>query len=136
MLNGEKFMVSGKRKRAVARAVIKPGNGKIIINRQPYELLQGFRKMMIEEPLSIAREKIGEIRFDIEVIVRGGGQEAQIEAARLAIAKALVKATNSKELKKAMSDYDKHLLVADTRRKEPYKPGDSKARSKRQKSYR
>ena len=32
--------------------------------------------------------------------------------------------------------YDRQLLVADVRRKEVYKPGDSKARSKRQKSYR
>ena len=42
----------------------------------------------------------------------------------------------SEELKKAFVAYDKTLLVADTRRKEPYKPGDSKARAKRQKSYR
>ena len=59
-----------------------------------------------------------------------------IEASRLAIARALVEATKSKELKKAFIDYDRNMLVADTRRKEPYKPGDSKARSKRQKSYR
>ena len=48
---------------------------------------------------------------------------------------ALVEFTNSDKLKKAFSDYDKNLLVADTRRKEAYKPGDSKARKKRQKSF-
>ena len=44
--------------------------------------------------------------------------------------------TKSAELKKAFLSYDRGLLVADTRRKETYKPGDSKARAKRQKSYR
>jgi len=48
----------------------------------------------------------------------------------------LVAAHLSKELRKAFADYDKFLLVADIRRKEAYKPGDSKARRKRQKSYR
>jgi len=44
--------------------------------------------------------------------------------------------TKSDDLKKAFSEYDKNLLVADIRRKEPNKPGDSKARKKRQKSFR
>jgi small subunit ribosomal protein S9 len=54
----------------------------------------------------------------------------------LAIARALVEFTKNEELKKAFASYDKNLLVADTRRKEAYKPGDSKARKKRQKSFR
>ncbi|HUS49750.1 MAG TPA: 30S ribosomal protein S9, partial [Candidatus Paceibacterota bacterium] len=74
--------------------------------------------------------------FNINVKIKGGGQESQIEAARLAIAKALVNFTKSPELKKAFLDYDRNLLVADIRRKEAYKPGDSKARRNRQKSYR
>jgi len=40
------------------------------------------------------------------------------------------------ERRKAFADYDKFLLVADIRRKEAYKPGDSKARKKRQSSKR
>src|SRR3989344_1099376 len=52
-------------------------------------------------------------------------------------AKAIVQLTNSKELKKKYLDYDRHLLVADTRYKEPRKFGThSRARAKRQKSYR
>ena len=70
------------------------------------------------------------------VNVNGGGSESRIEASRLAIARALVEFTKSKELKKSFSSYDKNLLIADTRRKEAYKPGDSKARRKRQKSFR
>ena len=99
-------------------------------------------KAVIEEPIRIAKENIGELNYDIEVTMRGGGQEGQIEAARLAIAKAIVAilkkedAKKAEQLRKAYMMYDKTLLVADIRRKEAYKPGDSKARAKRQKSYR
>lgn len=131
-----RIVVSGKRKESVARATISEGKGIITINKRPVSLLPELRKLMIEEPLSIAREKLGEIKFDISVSVKGGGQESQVEASRLSIARALVKATKSKELEKAFLAYDRNLMVADTRRKEAYKPGDSKARRKRQKSYR
>ncbi|MBI2630483.1 30S ribosomal protein S9 [Candidatus Pacearchaeota archaeon] len=132
----DKIVSSGKRKRSVAKAVALPGSGKVTINKVPYQLLPLVRRLMIEEPLRIAKEKFGSLNYDINVRVRGGGQESGIEAARLAIARVLVEATKSKELKKAYSDYDRNLIVADIRVKEAYKPGDSKARAKRQKSYR
>ncbi|MBM3233622.1 30S ribosomal protein S9 [Candidatus Pacearchaeota archaeon] len=132
----EKIVTSGKRKSAVARAVIKEGSGKITINKKPYQHLEIMKRLMIEEPLRIASEKLGGLKFDIDIMARGGGQESQIEASRLAIARALVEATKSSELRKAYLLYDRSMLVADTRRKEAYKPGDSKARAKRQKSYR
>ena len=131
----EKIVVSGRRKRSVAKAVIYKGDGKIRINKMPYEFLPLMRKLMIEEPIRIAKE-LGIGNFDIDVKIKGGGIESGIEAARLAVARALVKASKSKELKKAFLAYDRNLLVADTRVKETYKPGDSKARAKRQKSYR
>lgn len=131
-----RIIAVGKRKESVARAIVKEGSGKIRINKVPYEFFPFIKRLMIEEPLEIAREKLGDIKFDIEVNVRGGGASSQIQAARLAIAKALVEATKSNELKKAYLAYDRSLLVADVRRKEQYKPGDSKARAKRQKSYR
>jgi ribosomal protein S9 len=131
------LIVAGKRKTSIAKARISDGNGKITINNFPYEsLLSRFHILMIREPLDIAKKVLGEIKFNISVEVRGGGTESRIEASRLAVAKSIVKFTKSAELRKAYSEYDKTLLVADTRRKEPYKPGDSKARSKRQKSYR
>lgn len=132
----DKIVVSGKRKRSVARAVIFKGEGRVTINRAPYEFLPKLRKFMIEEPLKIAEDVLGKIDYDISVSVKGGGVESGIEAARLAIARALVEATKSRVLRKAFLEYDRNLLVADTRVKEPYKPGDSKARRKRQKSYR
>jgi len=47
-----------------------------------------------------------------------------------------MKFSKSKDLERAYSNYDWSLLTADVRRKEAYKPGDSKARRKRQKSFR
>ncbi len=130
------LIVSGKRKSSIAKAIITPGSGKITINNVPYQILYEFHRLAIEEPLMIAKKTLKNVEFDIKVRVQGGGREGQIEAARLAIAKALVQKTKSEALKKALSKYDKYILVADVRRKEAYKPGDSKARSKRQTSYR
>ncbi|MBI2449017.1 30S ribosomal protein S9 [Candidatus Pacearchaeota archaeon] len=132
----KEIIVSGKRKTAVAKAIIKPGGGKILINNIPYENLNMLHIYAIREPVDIAKNILGNFNFDIVVNVKGGGHEGQIEAGRLAIAKGLVAITKSNKLKEAFFNYDKHLLVADTRRKETYKPGDSKARAKRQKSYR
>ena len=132
----EKIVVSGKRKSAVAKATIREGTGRVTVNKKPYENLPYFRKLMIEEPLELTKKVLGNFNFDIDASARGGGQESQIEAARLAIAKALVKFTKSNELRKTFLSYDRNLLIADVRRKEAYKPGDSKARRKRQKSYR
>ena len=132
-----KITLSGKRKTAIAKATIKDGTGIVIVNKQPYTTLQSiFHRLLIKEPLEIAKTVLGDLKFDITVTVSGGGNESQIEAARLAIAKAIFHYTKSQDLKKAFVEYDRNMLVADTRRKEPYKPGDSKARSKRQKSYR
>jgi small subunit ribosomal protein S9 len=136
------IIVSGKRKMAVAKATIRDGEEKITINQRPYSQLDIFNRLRIEEPIRIAKEQLGELKFNIQVKVSGGGKEGQVEASRLAIARAIVEAVRqeSKEkadtLKKAYTVYDRNLLVADTRRKEAYKPGDSKARAKRQKSYR
>ncbi len=130
------IMVGGKRKRAIAKARIQDGNGRVLINKKPYENFDFFKKLEIQEPIEIAKKVLGNFNFDINVNVKGGGQESQIHASRLAISRALVEFTKSDELKKAFIRYDKNLLIADTRRKEAYKPGDSKARRKRQKSFR
>jgi small subunit ribosomal protein S9 len=132
----DRIVTSGKRKAAVARAVLVEGSGKIRINNKDYTTMQIFNKLKIEEPIRISENVLGKINFDASINVIGGGEKSQIEAARLALAKAIVKFTNSEELTKAFLDYDRNLLVADVRRKEIYKPGDSKARKKRQSSKR
>jgi len=135
-MGNKKIIVSGKRKSAIAKARISEGEGKITINRKNYKTLQEFDRLKIEEPLRIAKNVLGELNFDIFVKVSGGGEKGQIDAARLAIAKAIITFTKSTKLRKAYLDYDKNLLVADIRRKEAYKPDDSKARKKRQSSKR
>jgi len=130
------LMISGKRKTSIAKARVIPGNGKIIVNNMSHTNLPMMHKLLIEEPIRIAKKTLKNIDFDVIIKIKGGGRESQIEAARLALAKALVEKTKSQPLKKAFMEYDKHLLIADVRRKEAYKPGDSKARAKRQTSYR
>lgn len=131
-----KIVTSGKRKTAVARAMATEGSGKITINGRDYKNLHMFDRLQIEEPVRIAEKILGKLSFDIKVHVKGGGEKGQIEASRLALARAMVKFTGSKELEKAFSEYSWDLLIADIRRKEVYKPGDSRARAKRQSSKR
>jgi small subunit ribosomal protein S9 len=131
-----KIITSGKRKRSVARAIISEGQGKITINKRDYKTLPNFDRLKIEEPLRIANKILGKINFNVMITVKGGGEKGQVEASRLALAKAISKFANSEELTKAFLAYDRNLLIADVRRKEPNKPGDSKARAKRQSSKR
>ena len=131
-----RIITSGKRKRAVARAVLTEGHGNILINKKNYLTLQPFDRLKIEEPLRIAEHVLGKKNFNVAINIRGGGEKGQIDAARLALARAIIEFSKSRELERAYSDYDWSLLVADVRRKEAYKPGDSKARAKRQKSFR
>jgi small subunit ribosomal protein S9 len=132
----KKIITSGKRKTAVAKAVLTEGTGKIRLNNRNYKILDKFDILKIEEPLRIAKEILRNLNFNIDIKINGGGEKGQIDAARIALAKAIVKFSNSKKLTDAFLDYDRNLLVADVRRKEAYKPGDSKARKKRQTSYR
>ncbi len=132
----KKIVVSGKRKTAVARALITRGDGRVSINKKDYKTFELFEKLKIEEPLRIAESILKKLDFDIKINVYGGGRAGQIEASRVALSKAIVAFTESEELRKAFLSYDRNLLVADVRRKEAYKPGDSKARAKRQSSKR
>ena len=124
---------NGKRKTSIAKATLSKGKGIVRINSI---LLNNYTpeiaRMKIMEPLILAGSQTK--GFDIKVNVKGGGWSSQAEASRLAIARCLVE--SDKTLKKKFIDYDRHLIVADTRRKEMCKPNDSKARAKRQKSYR
>lgn len=131
-----KLVVAGKRKTAVAKATIEDGSGKISFNKRPLSFLSELQQLEINEPLIIASDVLGELKFDIALNVKGGGLACQVEAGRLAIAKAIVKFTKNDDLKNAFLAYDRNMLVADTRRKEACKPGDSKARAMRQTSFR
>jgi len=133
----EKRIFSGKRKTAIAKLRIKPGAGKVFYNRLPTEELGLFHRLALSEPIRIFQQELGEkLSHDLHISTRGGGKEGQIQAARLAIARALLEITGSDVLKKAFVKYDRNIIVQDARRKEACKPGDSKARARRQKSFR
>ena len=120
----------GKRKRAVARMVAKPGTGKVTINGTPLEQHTPFvAKLSIKEPLILAGPKAKELDFKINV--KGGGMFGQASAVRQAIAKGLVQI--DKTLKKKFDGYDGTLLVADVRRTEPHKPSRSSSGPRKRK---
>ncbi|MCL6578435.1 MAG: 30S ribosomal protein S9 [Candidatus Bathyarchaeota archaeon] len=130
------LVVSGKRKTAVARAVVKPGIGRIRINRTPIEIFEPkIAKEKIMEPLLQAGDDVWK-QLDIDIKVSGGGYMGQAEAARMAISNALLKWTKSTHLRSVFTEYDRTMIVGDARRKEPKKFGGPGARARDQKSYR
>ncbi|MEM3442293.1 MAG: 30S ribosomal protein S9 [Candidatus Bathyarchaeia archaeon] len=130
------LVISGKRKTAIARAVVKSGAGRIRINRIPLEIFEPeVAREKIMEPLLQAGDSVWK-QLDIDVKVSGGGFMGQAEAARMAIANALLKWTKSSHLETVFKEYDRTMIVGDPRRKEPKKPGGRGARAKDQKSYR
>ncbi len=131
-----KMVIAGKRKTAVAKATIETGTGIVTFNKRPLSFLTNLQQLEISEPLIIAKEILGKLDFDIALNVKGGGTACQVEAGRLAIAKAIVAFTKKEDVRNAFLAYDRNMLVADTRRKEACKPGDSKARANRQTSFR
>lgn len=126
---------TGKRKSAVARAVIRKGDGKVRINSVPIDIYTPeLARAKIMEPLGLAPEKASGVNIDVNV--QGGGVMGQAEASRTAIAKALVQFYRDEDLAKMFKQYDRSLLISDPRRKLPKKPLGRGARKKRQKSYR
>ncbi len=116
----EVIFTTGKRKKAVARASIKPGSGKILINGEPLENFKNeVLKLRLKEPFMLTEKDWKS--HDFMVNVKGGGILGQVDAARQAIARGLVKMFGS-ELKQKFLEYDRNLLVYDPRRTEPHKP--------------
>jgi small subunit ribosomal protein S16e len=133
----------GKKKNAIANAVVQPGKGTITVNRIPIQNIEPKTlRVKIFEPLLL----LGSSQFSglkIKVRVAGGGPIAQLYAARMAISKGIVawkqKYEDEEEkanVRKLLVSYDKGLLVADPRRMEPKKYGGPGARARKQKSYR
>jgi len=130
------LVVSGKRKTAVARAVVRPGAGRIRINRTPIEILEPeIARAKIMEPLQQAGDEVWK-QVDMDVRTTGGGYMGQAEAARMAVANALLKWTKSSHLRTVFTEYDRTMIAGDARSKESKKFGGPGARAKEQKSYR
>lgn len=130
------YNVKANRKKAKARAVIKPGKGNIRINNTSLDsFYTGYKKSLVLEPTHISEEDFS--KFDYSVNVSGGGVSGQVQAIRSCIAKGIVLANgNKKTLKDKFLQYDRYLLIDDVRNKEPKKQLGRGARSKKQSSKR
>jgi len=127
----ERYVATGRRKNAVARVNMLPGDGKISINGK--NLIDYFRretlKMDIEQPL-VLTDSFG--KFDFKITVNGGGLSGQAGAVRLGIARALL--LYSEDFRSILRKGG--LLTRDPREKERRKYGLAKARKRYQFSKR
>ncbi|WP_338599567.1 30S ribosomal protein S9 [Sulfolobus tengchongensis] len=130
------IITSARRKMARATCYLFPGKGRILINNVPVELIPiEMVRLKIMEPLLLAGNDVRS-KIDAKIVATGGGIMGQADAARMALARALVKFTNSDELKKIYRSYDRTMLAGDPRQTESEKWMRYSARRWRQKSYR
>ena len=117
------FQGTGRRKNAIARVRILPGEGKLIVNSRPLDEYFGKKtlEMIVKQPLNLTDTLS---QYDVMAKVEGGGTTGQAGAMRLGIARALIKADPNfrAALKKA------GFLTRDPRMKERKKYGLRKAR--------
>jgi small subunit ribosomal protein S9 len=123
MANAPLTQTTGRRKEAVARAVLRAGTGVITVNGKPIEAYfpTATQRMIVTEALRVTDR---EQSFDIAANIFGGGVTGQAGALRMAIARSLIELDPESRpaLKKA------GLLTRDSRRKESKKYGLKKAR--------
>lgn len=127
----EIFWATGRRKQSVARVRIKPGSGKILINKRPAEDYFGRKtsQVIIRQPLVLTNNQE---RFDVFVNVDGGGLSGQAGAVRHGLTRALLEFDPELRtiLKKA------GFITRDSRAKERKKYGQRAARARFQYSKR
>jgi small subunit ribosomal protein S9 len=111
---------TGKRKKAVARASVRPGTGIVTFNSMPIDAVQNeTMRLLLQEPLLLVGDAWK--KFNIKVKTKGGGIIGQAQAARQAISRGLVQVLGE-DVKKVFLGYDRKMLVYDPRRTEPHKP--------------
>jgi small subunit ribosomal protein S9 len=129
------FITRGKRKQSIARATISEGKGIVRINSKNLASINNsYIREIIKEPLRYIGPEANNI--DISVNVNGGGVMGQAQAARTAIANALIVYFDGMNLKEKFDAIDHSMVVDDTRRVESKKFRGPKARARFQKSYR
>ena len=127
----EQINAVGRRKAAIARVIVKVGTGVITVNNRtlaeyfPNPMLQ----FIVKQPL--AKLNVAE-QYDIKINLDGGGFKGQSEAARLAIARALVKINPEDKATLRAEGF----ITRDPRAVERKKPGQPKARRRFQFSKR
>jgi small subunit ribosomal protein S9 len=122
---------TGRRKNAVARVILRPGNGTILINERPYEeyFPRDAWKLQVRQPLE-STAVMG--RYDVSVNVAGGGLSGQAGAVRHGIARALLEVNTALRPKLKADGF----LSRDPRVKERKKYGQKGARRRFQFSKR
>ncbi len=130
-MSQEFFYGTGKRKNAVARTRLYPGNGDILVNGRPYEdyFPRATLQMIIRQPLNLTKT-LG--KFDIKINVAGGGVAGQAQAVRHGISRALL--TVDPEMRGVLKKAG--FLTRDSRVKERKKYGLRSARARYQYSKR
>jgi small subunit ribosomal protein S9 len=125
------FRATGRRKKSVARVILRPGAGTVTVNRRTFENFFSAESMRIEvrQPL-VATETDGQ--FDIMILAHGGGVHGQAGAARHGIARALL--VFNPELRSKLRQGG--FLTRDPRAKERKKYGQKGARKRFQFSKR
>ena len=121
------FYGTGRRKSAIARVRLYPGEGSITVNSKPFERTYGKEnlKRTVLQPL-VATENLG--KYDIVAKVDGGGISGQVGAIRHGISRALLVADeNTKPILRSHG-----LLTRDSRTKERQKYGFRRARKRKQ----
>ncbi|MBX2812037.1 MAG: 30S ribosomal protein S9 [Myxococcales bacterium] len=127
----EQFYATGRRKEAIARVYLRPGNGKITVNKRDVEdyFPRETLKMILRQPLEIS-DQIS--KWDILINVTGGGLSGQAGAVRHGISRALVEA--DAELRASLKKHG--FLTRDARTVERKKYGQPGARKRFQFSKR
>jgi small subunit ribosomal protein S9 len=128
---GARYTATGKRKTAVARVILKPGDGTYAINGKPLD--DFFPRHTLQRTIRQPLETVGyETRMDVVASMHGGGVSAQADALRHGISRALIDADPNlrSELKR------RGFLTRDARVKERKKAGLKKARKRPQFSKR
>jgi small subunit ribosomal protein S9 len=122
---------TGRRKAAVARVRVRPGQGKITVNRRAFDdyFASATHRMVVTEPLRVTNLAEG---YDIDATIDGGGVSGQAGALRLGIARSIVEL--NPELRATLKKAG--LLTRDAREKESKKYGLKKARKAPQYSKR
>jgi len=131
MEKGARFLATGKRKSAIARVTVLPGNGKIEVNKRSLEEFfpRPLHQTMVKQPLAVSGY---EGNVDVRVRVHGGGISGQAGAVRHGVARALTEIDS--ELRGDLKR--RGFLTRDARVKERRKAGLKKARKRPQFSKR
>jgi small subunit ribosomal protein S9 len=127
----EQYRGLGRRKTSVARVLLRPGSGSWTVNGRALDdyFPRPILRDALSQPLTVTENTD---RFDVKVLVRGGGMHGQADAVRLGLARALLQEDEGNRVRLRQFE----LLTRDPREVERKKPGRPKARKRFQFSKR